>query len=93
MNQGDYHKAREICQRLYYKNPHHPEVCHLLGVIACANQEHNKALTFLKRAIKLDQNNIAYHEYYAKALIQLGRHELAATVGREISILKSQTRA
>lgn len=60
---GQYADARKLCQQILKQSAGHPEVHHLLGVIALHEKRPDDAITHLKQTLKLkpDLAEAAFH--------------------------------
>ena len=75
--QGDLQAAGDICLEVLKQNPRHAEALHLTGLIAYQIQNFPLAITFIERAIALDQHNAVFHNNYGSALAGLKNHTAA----------------
>jgi tetratricopeptide (TPR) repeat protein len=78
--QGDLAGARRVLEASYRKNPRHPGVCQLLGVVHCQAGDLEHGVDLLRRALVLDGRNSATRLNLGKALVALERFDEALSV-------------
>ena len=81
--QGNLVAADSLLQEILARNPEHPYVCHLSGVIASQLGNHATAIRLIARAIKNAPHEAAFHSNYGNALLLAGRLDDAQTAYRK----------
>jgi protein O-GlcNAc transferase len=74
---GRLAEAEALYQDLLRQKPDHPEVTHLLGVLALQCGQPTAAVTLISRALELDSGNAQAHANLGSALVTLQRWEEA----------------
>jgi tetratricopeptide (TPR) repeat protein len=80
LRQGDLAGARRAAEMALRKQPRHPGVLQLLGVICCQSGETAKGAELLRESLRLDPSSATTRLNLAKALLALGRGAEAETV-------------
>lgn len=65
---GQLHEAEQIYLEILKSRPNHPDVLHLLGVIAAQRAQPGQAVDLIEKAIQIDPTVAAYHKNLGEAL-------------------------
>jgi len=74
---GRLTEAREIYQQILAMQPHHADALHLLGLVAVADGQRERAVELLSRAVALAPGMAGFHFDLAEALAEIGQAEPA----------------
>jgi predicted O-linked N-acetylglucosamine transferase (SPINDLY family) len=85
---GQLQQAQTACLRLLKRAPHHPNLLHLLGVIAHQCGQHDTAVTYIREAIARDALAPSFHCNLGNALRDLGQYAEAGASYQEALRLK-----
>lgn len=78
MQQGDAEKAKDLLEALIEKNPRNPQAHHLLGHVAVARREMERALVHFQTAVEIEGDNSVFLLDYADFIaLEFGRLEQA----------------
>jgi tetratricopeptide (TPR) repeat protein len=75
--QGQLDRARELAEDELQADPSSPQLQHLMGLIECRLGRLESGVEWLRRAVHVDPDNVAYRVMLARALIDSGRPEQA----------------
>ncbi len=75
---GRPQQAEPLYRQVLQRQPGHPEVLHLLGVIALGTRNFDAAVDLIRQAIEADPNQCFYHANLGVALLERGEPEAAA---------------
>ncbi len=82
--EGRLPQAKEICQKILADDPDHPKALSMLGVIACAFGDAERAVELVSRAIQVKPDYAEAHNNLGNLLRDLGRFAEA-----EVSYLRA----
>src|SRR4051794_32116550 len=71
--QGDLPAAELIYNEILRERPEHSDVLHLLGVIALRTNRVEQGINLIRRALALNNKNVAAHNNLGKSLLRLNR--------------------
>ena len=74
---GQIHDAQRLYEQILAVQPRHFDALHLLGVIAAATGNPERAVKLISAALSIDPNNAIAHNNRGAALQELGRWEAA----------------
>ena len=78
--QGDLARARQLAEEQLATTDKHPFLNHLMGLIECRLGRYDVGIDWLRRAVGMDQTNVAYRVALTRALIDAGRAVEALSV-------------
>jgi len=81
-----YSKAAEIYFKILKEEPSNPDANHNLGVLCMTIGEVNKAVSFLKNALRLNDQVYIYWSNYLNAMIRLNKLREAETIIKKIKL-------
>ena len=84
---GDLSKAKNIYQQVLKVDPNHPEVLHLLGVIAHQVGENDRAVELITKAIAIHPDYAEAHSNLGNAFQELGKLDEAITSHHKAIVL------
>jgi tetratricopeptide (TPR) repeat protein len=79
---GQLSAAADLCRQLLSAQPNHPDVLHVLGIVAHQGGDAAAAIDLIKKAIKANGNVPLYHSNLGEISRQAGRLEEAVSAGR-----------
>jgi tetratricopeptide (TPR) repeat protein len=82
--QGRLDEARAIYEMILSKAPQCADAWHVLGMIAIARKDHDRAFQFVSKALDLNPENPTIHQHIAVIHGRLGDFEQAAGHYREV---------
>ncbi len=85
---GRLQVAEQIYRQILTVEPNQPDALHLLGVIAHQAGNHEAAVEYIERAIRLQGNAAFYHNNLGEAYLALRRISAAAACYRRAAALK-----
>lgn len=74
---GNFSGAEVLYRKMLLSQPNHPDVLHLLGVMAYQRGDNNTAVSYIKKAISINSGISAYHNNLGSAFLNLNRTEEA----------------
>ena len=74
---GHLNEAEATYRRILDLQPNHPDVLHLLGVLAHQRGDHAAAAALIRKALDVDSGNADYHSNLGEAMRALGKAEEA----------------
>lgn len=84
---GDLAGAKAQYNALRQAQPDHPEAMHLLGVVACQQEDYSQAVELIGRAVGLQPDNAAFLLNYGNALHGAGQHgEAVESFSRSLAL-------
>ena len=86
---GELTKAQSLYEKILKKQPKHFDSLHLLGVLLCQTDHHQRAFDLLDKAIKLNPNNAALYLNRGNALYNLKQFSDALENYDKAILLKS----
>jgi len=86
---GRLDQAEAVCQKILQSKPKQADALHLLGVIALQNGDIDKAVSLIRGATGINQNNPEYHNNLGLALHEQGRLDEAIKSYRKAISIKS----
>ena len=85
---GRVKEAEDVCHQILAVVPRHPDVLHMLGVVAAQAERFEEAVSFFSKAIKAKKDEPLFYYHLGLALQKLGRTEDASEKYKKALILK-----
>ena len=82
--QGRLDEAGVLCETILGKDPQCADAWHVLGMIAIARKDHDRAFQLVSKALEFDQENSGIHQHMAVIHGRLGQFEAAVRHYREV---------
>jgi tetratricopeptide (TPR) repeat protein len=73
INQGNYPRAKQMCQKVLKAEPRHADALFLLGIAEAANMNVRQGLEYVDKAIAIAPDNAEYMAQKAKFLVLLNQ--------------------